>query len=193
MNVFIDAGAHIGKAINKFKASAECFEGTTIHAFEANPNLPRKYGEGVILHRKAVWIEDGKIPFYFNRKKPTDDGASVIKNKITGHLDVSNPVIVECIDFSKWIANTFTEKDRIILKMDIEGAEYPVLRKMLKDKTITLIAKLYLESHSRKVHVSEEESAELLAEVSKHTVLEEDYIESTKIKEGKKRWHEYTK
>jgi FkbM family methyltransferase len=59
----------------------------------------------------------------------------------------SDPVLVECIDFSKWIKDNFSKEDYIFLKMDIEGSEYKILPKMINDGTISYIDALVIEWH----------------------------------------------
>jgi uncharacterized protein YfeS len=55
---------------------------------------------------------------------------------------------IDCFDFSKYVKDNFKVDDYIVCKLDIEGAEYPVLEKMIKDETIPYIKKLYVEFHS---------------------------------------------
>ena len=54
---------------------------------------------------------------------------------------------VECIDFSEWVKNNFKKEDYIILKMDIEGAEFNVLPKMIANDTLSYVNKMIIEWH----------------------------------------------
>ena len=56
-------------------------------------------------------------------------------------------VKVESLDLSQWIKDNFNEGDLIAMKMDIEGAEYTVLPKMIKDGTIKYINYAFIEWH----------------------------------------------
>ena len=67
------------------------------------------------------------------------------------YIDKDKPVEVDSIDFSKWILDNFQKDDFIICKMNIEGAEYNVLEKMLIDGSIDYIDKLYMSWHWRKL------------------------------------------
>ena len=86
---------------------------------------------------------------------PWDGGSCVksLKNKIKDSEDRKGlykwheDVLVESIDLSQWIMDNFSKKDFIILKMDIEGAEYTVLPKMIKDGSIDYINKAFIEWH----------------------------------------------
>jgi hypothetical protein len=55
---------------------------------------------------------------------------------------------VESFDFSQWLESNFSERDYIILSLDIEGAEYPILDKMFRDSTMKYVDRLYVEFHS---------------------------------------------
>lgn len=59
----------------------------------------------------------------------------------------NEPVLVDCIDFSKWITENFSKQDLIIVKMDIEGSEYKILPKMIEENTISYINTLCVEWH----------------------------------------------
>jgi FkbM family methyltransferase len=59
----------------------------------------------------------------------------------------SEPVLVECIDFSKWIKDSFSKDDYIFVKMDVEGSEYKILPKMIEDNSIQYINSLVIEWH----------------------------------------------
>lgn len=154
MQVFIDLGSHFGAIISKFIASKSYTKGCEIHAFEPNPVITEnhfmRYPAGVIIHRKAAWIKDGSLDFYINHD-PRVQGSSVCRDKITGDLDKKNPVKIECIDFGAWLLRSFKAFDEIILKMNIEGAEYELLPKMINDGSIGMIKKLYLRHHWQKI------------------------------------------
>ena len=48
---------------------------------------------------------------------------------------------IPVIDLSQWIMDTFSVDDYIIFKLDVEGAEFEILRKMLADKAFAYIDK----------------------------------------------------
>ena len=62
---------------------------------------------------------------------------------------------------SKWITDNFTKDDYIILKMDIEGAEYEVLNKMIDDNSIKYINKLYVDFHGLRVFKTREDTKKI--------------------------------
>jgi len=54
---------------------------------------------------------------------------------------------VESIDLSKWIIDNFKKDDFIVLKMDIEGAEYKIVPKMFEDGSVNYINYAFIEWH----------------------------------------------
>lgn len=88
-------------------------------------------------------------------KLPWDGGSCVaeLKEKIqdTSERDLlyewHENVKVESLDLSQWILNNFSKDDFIVLKMDIEGSEYEVLPKMIKDGSIQYVNHAFIEWH----------------------------------------------
>jgi FkbM family methyltransferase len=152
MKVYIDCGAYNGNTIKNFLLNPQYGSKYKIYAFECNPVFKNfNYGNNVIIINKACWIYDGEISFYINPKSPKIEGPSIYKEKVTGGLDKEHPISVPCFDFSTWLINTFSKEDYIVIKMNIEGAEYDVLEKCINDKSINLIKELYVKFHYGKI------------------------------------------
>lgn len=164
--VFIDGGAHFGESLELFKEKYNDYREYEIHMFEPHPDFSintSSIDNGCVVHRKAIWTTNGILDFY----KGWDLSGSVMKSKTTGNLDKDNPIKVESIDISSWILNTFTEDDHIVLKLDIEGAEYDVLEKMIVTGAIKYIKTLYIEFHQDRIpEVSIERHNKLLADLN---------------------------
>jgi FkbM family methyltransferase len=159
--VFIDCGANVGRILER---QIQQFPSREYFALEANPELiPRiecvrdRYPDSsVCIMHCAVWDSDGVIPFYRSglnsQGQVVNDGSTALLGKsprhpLAGVIDYDNPIEVPCLDFSAWIRNTFSPADVLYLKMDIEGAEYLVLDKMLKDRTLDYITEATIEFH----------------------------------------------
>ncbi|XP_066283493.1 uncharacterized protein [Branchiostoma lanceolatum] len=54
---------------------------------------------------------------------------------------------VRTIDLSKWIRENTNQEDYVIFKLDVEGAEFGILKKMLADGTFKWVDKYYGEFH----------------------------------------------
>lgn len=91
-------------------------------------------GQGGLVSAGGVRISGG----------PTiDDNGSVVARASTD----ARPGEVPAIDFSAWLSRTFSPDDYLLCKLDIEGSESPVLRKMLIDGTICACNRLSVEWH----------------------------------------------
>jgi len=160
---FIDCGGHTGQSVLKFKKSKEYDTSFKIYSFEPLCNLAKKYKDwkDIIFIDSAVWICDGKIDLYVDERAFSKtqgylgQGSSLFRDKKTGNLNKEHPIKVKCIDFGQWILKTFDKDDYIILKMNIEGSEYKVLNKMLKDDAIDYINKAYISFHYKKIGLDE--------------------------------------
>lgn len=152
--VFIDCGAHCGESILEAKKR---FDDIEIISFEANSNLSRllqdkfKDDDKISIENKAVWIEDSTLDFYISLD--WSDGSSIYKEKISGGINENVKIQVPCFDLSSFIKNNFNEDDYIILKLDIEGAEYEVLNKIIEDGTYKIINEFHGEFHPNKVNL----------------------------------------
>lgn len=148
--VFIDCGYRHGLATKFFKETHPESDKFEYIAFEGNPNLECQ--DNVI--QKAVWIDDCESNFYLGGLKRGEDmsgGSTLIRDKISGHLDKENPIKVECINFSRWLRSSFSKDDYIIVKLNIEGSEYPVIDSMYKDGTLSMVNTFYISWHWRKI------------------------------------------
>jgi FkbM family methyltransferase len=148
--IFIDGGGNWKKIVDRYLALANFDK---IYVFEPNPFFYNSYDySNYELIKKAIWVENTKMPFYIS-KDTNQVASSLFENKFckVENKLVSNywekTIEVECVDFSEWIKKNFTSSDDVTLKLDIEGAEFEVIDKMIIDDTIKMINKLYVEFH----------------------------------------------
>ena len=179
MRAYIDLGAFKGTSIKAFKKSKYYTPDTTIYAFECNPFLKEiDYGADVIRIYSAAWISDGELPLYLNKKKPQKPGSSVYKNKTTGNLDTKHPAIVPCIDFSRFLKETFAPGDHVMAKFNVEGSEYDILEKCVSDGTVNILEEIWVSWHLDKCGIDVNRHRALVNSLSKtktitiHTELE---------------------
>uniref|UniRef100_A0A7S1IA52 DUF7870 domain-containing protein n=1 Tax=Eutreptiella gymnastica TaxID=73025 RepID=A0A7S1IA52_9EUGL len=99
----------------------------------------------VELHMEAVWVADGQLQMRDPRM------AHVLPanySRVHRHKHTSAPIfVVPSVDISAYLQRNFVEDDFVVCKMDIEGAEYTVIPKLVADGTIHLIDELMLECH----------------------------------------------
>ena len=163
--IFLDCGTHLFEGLIDFYNKGIIDDSFEIHTFEPNPacnvnERSKKIPLKINIHNKAVWIEDGFVKFNQENHKKSgtgspNDGQSDIDgwgSSVDGigfeHPGYDKPIIVESVDFSKFVGN-FPKGSKIICKMDIEGSEFKVLRKMIQDSTILKIDTIFVEFHER--------------------------------------------
>jgi len=156
--VFLDAGAHDGCSARHFRKEYDKESEYFIYSFEADPYFSKYFGDldKQVFINCAVWVEDGELSFY-KSSAALRDGGTLVKSKRTGMLDKDHPAKVTAIDFSKWVKDNLSKDDYIILKMDIEGAEYSVLPKMFTDGSFAYVDELWIEWHYKKINLPKSE------------------------------------
>lgn len=140
--IWIDAGYYYGAATDLMEPQDDW----DIYAFE--PNLELEIPGWV--SREVLWIKDGTVKFKLNRDR---NDASSINSGISDFTEVEYP----CINFSRFVKQL--SNDVIVCSMDIEGAEFKVLEKMLKDNTIDKITVLDVEFHHRLMNEYDDDDA----------------------------------
>jgi FkbM family methyltransferase len=185
LNIFIDAGSNKGQSIDHFLKSEECLQfggkdSWLIYAFEPHPHFEKyfKHRKSVVYIKMAVWTENCDILFYINNSNVESQGCSLMSGKTSGNLDKENPIIVRAFDFSSWIIKNFNnDKDNIVIRMDIEGAEYKVLQSMIDSGSIKSINHLIVEMHQHKMsNISFEEHDKLVASLKDISSLKLDIL-----------------
>lgn len=149
---FIDCGSYNGDTIEQFYNWYRLIDDPNdfeIIAFEPNPKFKKTLEllvlqKGIKYYQQAVWTNDDIIEFRVNNQQPLGSTA-MIK---TG-WEKSNIIKVESINFSRFIEKL--RGNLVIIKMDIEGAEFPVLTKMIEEHSITVPSLIMVEFHPNKV------------------------------------------
>ena len=172
--LFIDCGGHDGCSTVKAKLKDPTYDLVT---FEGNPELWPYYKLlPTKLIKKLVSDINGKVEFIID---PVDaDGSSIVKEKnIDFHKKVKNEdcpmILTPCIDLSEFVMREAQHYEEIVLKLDVEGAEYAILNKMLKDGSVKHIKKLYAEFHWNKINLPKEEHDALVEALKEYFEVEE--------------------
>ena len=168
MKIFIDLGAYNGDTL---KGALKLYKNFDIfYAFEPLPEnfekLDKTFGNAarVVLLNAAADVEEGEKKFYLanNSKKL---GGSLCSDKSNCFKDKTE--LVKTVDISKFIMDKFTPKDKIILKMDVEGKEYDILEKMIKDGSIRYINRLFCEWHYKRLSSMEDRHENTIKRLNK--------------------------
>lgn len=150
----IDCGGWQGDSVIELRKKFDPNGEYTCHSFEPNTYFIPYYKKFKkhVLHTEAVWVHDGEIDFHLQQEQGRKHhmGSSIYGRDIKANVR-EEAITVPCMDFSKWILDNFNRYDYIILKMDIEGAEYKVMEKMIRDGSMDYINIFFLEQHRKKM------------------------------------------
>ncbi|MBM3442425.1 MAG: FkbM family methyltransferase [Bacteroidetes bacterium] len=167
-SLVIDCGANVGDI-------SALFLGTGAHviAFEPDPTaydiLAKRFQRmpNFTLHRKAVSDHDGHGSLYFHQhRNDSNPLAFTVSSTLLAekqNVDASQSIPVEVIDLSTYLSTLDSKVD--ILKMDVEGAEIGILKKMLADGTYEKVALMLVETHETKIPGHDHEVADLRHEL----------------------------
>lgn len=165
--LFVDLGANLGQGYLWFKKYFNA-PNISFELFEPNPNCVEKLKEmddvasgRVTLHPVGVGAEEGRFNFYgLNDQeggKYSQGGSLLLVHNSKSYIASEDRAIsVNIIDFSTYLKEKSATFDKIIVKMDIEGAEVELLEELIRRGTVKLISTLYVEFHSQ--YQSEEHS-----------------------------------
>jgi FkbM family methyltransferase len=170
MKYFVYCGARHGEVIAKLHPRYQFDREWMIHFFDPNPHISDHYalqsasecGAACVFHRKAVWIEDCKTDFQLQNCVNKDGGGSAVGalRSTNRRLKGGDIVPVEAIDFSKFVKEL--QSTYMVVRMDIEGSEFAILRKMIRENTLCKIRDLHIEWHHRHMPTESRESVGLL-------------------------------
>lgn len=152
-DIIVDCGANVGQEVSEFVET-----GAMIYAFEPNPHafavLKEKFGQypNVVCFPFAVLDHEDTVRLYMHEWAEQDEvkwsvGSSVVESK--GNVRADNYVEVRAIDLSEFLYRFNTRIK--LLKMDIEGAEYPTLTKILERGIAVHIDHVVVETHAQKI------------------------------------------
>ena len=168
--LFVDCGSNVGQGFRYFRKMYPM----SLYDFvliEPNPNciasLRRDFDhlKNVTILEAAAWVETGELDF-FGLSEDQDQysvGGSVIEdhNASMYEVDVDSATRVPAIDFAKKFNEIAADYEQVILKMDIESAEYTVLPHFLEKAKLDNLDHAYIEFHTR--FMEEPEKSENLA------------------------------
>jgi len=157
---FIDCGANIGqsaewafKIFQNYDVHVDCFEPLPLNLEKIREK--HSVNGRVTIHDFAVSTSDGEMHFYC-QNHGVRTGSSLVKGKIGASLD--DVILVKTIDLANWIKENRNEDEEMILKLDIEGAEYSVIPHLI-DNGIHEFIKIWLvEFHGTKISMSEKDT-----------------------------------
>lgn len=155
--VYVDVGARSYKSSigtwfkKKYPKQNRNF---VIYAVEADKAFHDEYRNknDVILLPYAAWIRNETLFFEINRGPVQKSGGKrrgmgrvqtvQSSNDFKGDVDK-----IRGFDFAHWLKSTVSERDFVVVKMDVEGTEFALIPKLVQTGAIVLIDEIFLECH----------------------------------------------
>ena len=152
-DIAIDCGANVGHVTAILARS-----GATVYAFEPNPHafevLQKRFAStpGVVCLRKGVLDEAGSMKLYLHQNAGQDQvywsqGGSLLDFK--GNVNRETFVEVEIVDLADFILNL--GRPVRVLKMDVEGVECRILKRLILLGLAERIEHIFVETHEQKI------------------------------------------
>lgn len=162
-DIVIDAGANVGEVSKYF-----CESGAEVYAFEPNPyafkKLSERFADKPNVHcvEQGVAEKSGTMKLYLHEYSSKDEiywstGSSLLSGK--SNVLEDKYVEVEVIDLCQFIKN-LCRRVRI-LKMDVEGAECGILKRIIHEGLVDRIDHLFIETHEEQIPELKEATDEI--------------------------------
>jgi FkbM family methyltransferase len=141
--LIVDCGANIGFSVLYFK---RLFPAARIHAFEANPHAVRLLREnirkngltGVDTRWEALADKEGELSFFIG------DDPGTLLGSVRQDRGGMNETRVPAVRLS----TTLAALPRVdLVKIDVEGAEWPILDDLVRSDTLAKPARYIIEYH----------------------------------------------
>jgi FkbM family methyltransferase len=155
----LDCGANIGRITSYLSIT-----GATIYAFEPDPvafiilSARCTNKKNITCINKGVWDKNASIKLYRHHEMKYNEasfttGSSIVADKKNVNTDSSYKI--EVIDLVNFIRQLNKKVD--LVKIDVEGAETEILKKIIAEETYSLFNTMYVETHETKIPGQAEE------------------------------------
>ena len=167
---FVDCGANIGQSIDWALDTFKNYD-LQIDSFEPLPLnfniLQENYSNIsiVTLHQAAISSEDGTATFYC-QKWGARTGSSLVRGKSS--TSTSDTCEVATVNLLRWLNENIQDDETIILKIDVEGAEFELLPVLLDNNLQERVKHWLVEFHHGKVPTSNKQIETRLEESVQH-------------------------
>ena len=144
MTWFVDCGAHRGESLQLARA----IYGESLHCIAVEPLAacwPHLEREGAIVIPAALWTEAGTRRLYLGGQEVS---SSLLAEKTSGGVSPDRFVDVPTVRLGPILQSLCGYE--VVLKLDVEGAEYDVLEQLLDDGAPSL-RDLFVDFHADRI------------------------------------------
>ena len=148
--------------LHLWRDSSNVFLTIEIHLFEANPHFNSalveakerylKKGKKINIYPSTVvGIKDGTQTLYLDTVNTDNDfwGSSTHADAPDALASQDKAVELTSVNLSRWLLMNTLPQDFVVIKMDIEGAEYEIIPHMAEMSAWTVVDFLLIEWHFR--------------------------------------------
>ena len=144
----IELGANVGLITKKI-----LLHNKPVYAFEPEPEafklLSLIKSPNLTILNKAAWTKEQMMQLHrhkdwLNTKSHTSSSLKIDKKNV----DDKNSINCETVDIADYIISL---NKKVLIKMDIEGAEYDVINHLLDKNAFEKIERIYCEFHPKKI------------------------------------------
>lgn len=147
--IVVDIGcyAHRDRNFDSITSLVEHFAPKLLFGFDplVGDAIGELHGATLVTRRMAAWVRNGEVEF-------TAAGLQSAVGTETATPSTHPPeptVLVPCFDLAAWIL-TLPETD-LVVKMDVEGSEIPLLRHLHRRNVDERISLLLVEEHGKRI------------------------------------------
>ena len=168
--VFFDLGAHVGESViefHKWKGSNSRFY--DVISFEPNIEFIPDWIRNVMPLQNefnSINLIPNIVGCHPSEQVAAFDGWQLAKFGGERWRDRMVPTF----DFPKWLSDLAGQYDEIILKMDIEGAEYQLINRLAEENLLKHVSMLLMEIHDHKRGFNNKDTDLLISKIYSHGV-----------------------
>lgn len=169
-SIVLDCGANVGHIARLFAIT-----GATVYAFEPDPQafarLSRRCrkNKNIICIQKGVWDKNANIQLFGHNEGNELSftvGSSIISDKINIAREKGH--VIEVIDLIEFMREQPKKID--LVKLDVEGAEIEILKKIINTGSYDLFGRMYVETHETKIPSQDKDLAWIKKELKKKNI-----------------------
>lgn len=134
LDFVIDIGLNDGESLATLHETIPWATDAIRLGFECNPRFvrlltPHSATHNYTLFDYCAWTQNGTMPLFIDEHFEDAAGTSLMKEHSRAQAGKTHQA--KTLDFARFLGQLVREQDRVFVKMDIEGAEFAVVRELI--------------------------------------------------------------
>ncbi|KAK2982759.1 hypothetical protein RJ640_025175 [Escallonia rubra] len=154
--VYVDVARNYGSSIggwfkNQYPKQNKAFD---VYAIEADKAFQEEYRskKGVSLLPYVAWVRNETLFFGISRKpigknEERSRGVGRVQAVQSSSSFADDLDRIDGFDFASWLKGVVSERDYVVVKMDVEGSEFYLVPRLVETGAICLIDEIFLKCH----------------------------------------------